>query len=93
MGKVHLTQSLDHYLHDHATEDEMFRLVELCDTSVMEQHWDGYLAWCKTEDGLQYLKGGSKYHEDDPVVAEAVKHMDIDDCRYGYHVPQGFFLR
>ena len=57
---VKLTQSLRHWLwENHRDKIGLIMLghIELL-TEEMEQQ---YLAWCKTEDGKQYLKGGSKY--------------------------------
>lgn len=60
---VRLTQSLSEWLwrnHKDIIHLIMLGHVELF-TPEMEQE---YLAWCLTEDGKQYLKGGSKYEED-----------------------------
>ena len=61
---VRLTQSLAHWLFENHPETLpliMFGHVELL-TDEMRQ---AYIEWCKTDDGKQYLKGGSKYKEDD----------------------------
>lgn len=77
---VKLTQSLEHWLFENHKEKLpliMLGHVELF-TAEMEQE---YFAWCLTEDGNQYLKGGSKYVEEDPAFwnrtdfdPEPVKH-------------------
>lgn len=59
---VRLTQSLQEWLwrnHRELIALIMFGHVELF-TPEMERE---YLAWVQTEDGKQYLKGGSKYIE------------------------------
>jgi hypothetical protein len=38
----------------------MFGHVELFTEEMQKE----YLSWCQTEDGKQYLKGGSKYKEE-----------------------------
>lgn len=61
---VKLTQSLEHWLwinHRDLIPLLMFGHVELF-TKEMQQE---YLAWCQTEEGKKYLKGGSEYKEDD----------------------------
>ena len=60
---VKLTQSLSVWLfmnHKDILPLLMFGHVELF-TPEMQQE---YLAWCQTDEGRQYLKGGSKYKED-----------------------------
>lgn len=59
---VKLTQSLEHWLFENNREILpliMFGHMELF-TAEMEE---AYLEWCKTDEGRQYLKGGSKYEE------------------------------
>ena len=60
---VKLTQSLYQWLWDNHKENIpliMFGHLELF-TEEMQRE---YLAWCLTDEGKQYLKGGSKYKED-----------------------------
>ena len=60
---VKLTQSLAHWLFEnHPTELPliMFGHIEL----LTEEMYKQYIEWCKTDDGKQYLKGGSKYLEE-----------------------------
>ena len=59
---VTLTQSLEHWLFENHKEliaPLMFGHVELFTEEIESE----YLAWCKTDEGKQYLKGGSKYVE------------------------------
>lgn len=37
----------------------MFGHTEL----IINKMWNEYIAWCKTDEGRQYLKGGSKCKE------------------------------
>ncbi len=60
---VKLTQSLEQWLwmnHREILPLIMFGHVELF-TEEMKQE---YLKWCLTDEGKQYLKGGSKYEEE-----------------------------
>lgn len=59
---IRLTQSLREWLwrnHREIIAKVMLGHAEL----ITDEMWNEYLAWCKTEDGKQYLKGGSKYKE------------------------------
>lgn len=38
----------------------MFRHIEL----MTQELYDEYIAWVQTDEGRQYLKGGSKYKEE-----------------------------
>lgn len=58
-----MTQSFEHWCfkyHKDIFVPLMFGHVELF-TNEMEKE---YLAWCLTDEGKQYLKGGSKYNPD-----------------------------
>ena len=60
---VRLTQSLKEWLWQHHREMLPLILsghVELFTPEMKQQ----YLEWCQTEEGRQYLKGGSKYKEE-----------------------------
>lgn len=59
---VKLTQSLNHWLwENHRDKLTLILLGHLEEfTPEMQQ---AYLEWCQTDDGRQYLKGGSKYQE------------------------------
>lgn len=60
---VRLTQSLSHWLFENHKEIMpliMFGHIELFTEEMQKE----YIEWCKTDEGRQYLKGGSKYKED-----------------------------
>lgn len=60
---VKLTQSLEHWLwenHKDIIHLIMFGHIELFTEEMQKE----YIEWCKTDDGKQYLKGGSKYKEE-----------------------------
>lgn len=59
---VKLTQSLREWIwRNHRDKIALIMLghVELFTEEMQAE----YLAWCQTDDGKQYLKGGSKYTE------------------------------
>ena len=59
---VKMTQSFEHWLF--TNHKDIFSLVLFGHTElVTEEMWVDYISWCSTEDGEQYLKGGSKYKE------------------------------
>ena len=59
---VKLTQSLEHWLWEHHRDKIV--LIRLGHTELFtEEMLKEYFEWCKTDDGKQYLKGGSKYKE------------------------------
>ena len=61
---VRLTQSLQHWLFENHKDKlplNMFGHTELFTQEMQKE----YLEWCKTDEGKQYLKGGSKYKEGD----------------------------
>ena len=60
---VRLTQSLEHWLFEN--HKEIMPLIMLGHVELFtEEMQKEYIAWCKTDDGKQYLKGGSKYKEE-----------------------------
>ncbi len=64
---VKLTKSLEHWLsvnHPEIIPLIMFGHVEIFRDEMKKE----YVAWCQTDEGKQYLKGGSKYQEDDGIV-------------------------
>ena len=69
-----LTQSLEHWLFEIYREKLsviMFgHLEEFTDEMKKE-----YLEWCKTDEGKQYLKGGSKYNSEHRSV-KAMKEQE-----------------
>lgn len=61
---IKLTQSLEHWLWENHRDKIgliMFGHIEL----LTDEMYKEYKAWCITDEGRQYLKGGSKYKEDD----------------------------
>ena len=57
---VRLTQSLRQYLWDN--HREILPLVLFGHTELItDEIWKAYIEWCKTDEGKQYLEGGSKY--------------------------------
>lgn len=67
---VKLTQSLSQWLFDN--HREILPLIMFGHTELLtDEMWNEYIAWCKTDEGRQYLKGGSKYNgKDDEYLAE-----------------------
>lgn len=60
---VKLTQSLSKWLFDN--HRDIIPLIMLGHLELFtEEMQEQYLAWCATDDGKQYLKGGSKYKEE-----------------------------
>lgn len=60
---VKLTQSLQHWLwvnHRDKIGLILFGHVELFTPEMNKE----YLAWCQTDEGKKYLKGGSEYKEE-----------------------------
>lgn len=65
---IKLTQSLTHWLfvnHREKLPLIMFGHIEL----LTEEMYDEYLAWVQTDEGRQYLQGGSKYEPDPEAEA------------------------
>lgn len=61
---VRLTQSLNQWLWENHRKS--LPLIMLGHTELFtEEMQQEYLAWCLTDDGKQYLKGGSKYKEEE----------------------------
>ncbi len=59
---IKLTQSFAHWLYENYPDIYtlvLFGHIELVTPAMAK----AYIAWCKTEEGKQYLKGGSKYAE------------------------------
>ncbi len=67
---VKLTQSLEKWLFDN--HRALLPLIMLGHVEFMtDEMWKEYVEWCKTDEGRQYLKGGSKYVPD-PEIEEAM---------------------
>lgn len=61
---VILTQSLQQWLWEN--HPDKIGLIMLGHTELFTAEMQAeYLAWCKTEEGSKYLKGGSEYREDE----------------------------
>lgn len=59
---VKLTKSLEHWLW--INHRDIIGLILLGHTELFTEDMQrDYLEWCKTDEGRQYLKGGSKYKE------------------------------
>lgn len=61
---VKLTQSMAHWLYENHKDIMhliMFGHLELFTEEMARE----YIEWCKTDEGKQYLKGGSKYREEE----------------------------
>ena len=58
---VILTQSLEHWLWEN--HRDIIGLIMFGHTELFtEKMQKEYFEWCQTDDGKQYLKGGSKYN-------------------------------
>lgn len=70
---VKLTQSLSQWLFDN--HREILPLIMFGHTELLTcKMWTEYIEWCKTDEGKQYLKGGSKYNgKDDEYLDEREK--------------------
>lgn len=62
---VELTQSLSHWLFENGYQKEMVLIMFGHTEYLTEEMYSRYIEWCKTEEGEQYLKGGSKYVEEE----------------------------
>lgn len=77
---VILTQSLQHWLwinHPELIALLGFGHVELF-TPEMQQE---YIDWCKTDEGQQYLKGGSRYKPDpevEQILEDAMNDKNLE---------------
>ena len=57
-----LTQSLKKYLENY--HSDIIIPLTFGHTELLTQEiWEEYIDWCQTDEGRQYLKGGSKYNE------------------------------
>lgn len=61
---IKMTQSFRYWLFEN--HNDIFVLVMMGHLEYLTNDmFEQYLAWCQTDDGKQYLKGGSKYKEED----------------------------
>ena len=59
-----LTQSLEVFLANNYLS--ILPLVILGhEELITDEIWKEYIEWCQTDEGMQYLKGGSKYKGDE----------------------------
>ena len=59
---VKLTASLEHWLM--VNHFEKIPLIMLGHIELLTQEmWDSYIEWCQTDEGKEYLEGGSKYRK------------------------------
>lgn len=60
---VKLTQSLTEYLEEY--HRDIIVPLTFGHTELLTQEiWGEYIDWCQTDEGRQYLKGGSKYDDE-----------------------------
>ena len=59
---ITLTQSFEHWLFENHREKLPLILLGHIEEFTAEMQKE-YIEWCKTDEGKQYLKGGSKYKE------------------------------
>ncbi len=60
---VEMTQSFEHWMLEN--HKDIIGLVFLGHTElVTDEMYQEYLDWCKTEEGMSYLKGGENYKEE-----------------------------
>lgn len=61
---VRLTQSLQRWLQ--INHPQLIPLIMFGYTELMTREmWQTYVDWCLTEEGMQYLKGGKRYKEEE----------------------------
>ena len=61
---VKLTQSLEHWLWEN--HKDKIGLIMFGHTELLtDKMWAEYIEWCNTDEGKQYLVGGSKYKDDE----------------------------
>ena len=57
---VKMTASFEYWLW--VNHQDKFGLVLLGHIELITQEmWDAYIEWCQTDEGKEYLEGGSKY--------------------------------
>lgn len=69
-----LTQSLEHFLFQFY-KDKLVTISFGHIEDFTEEMRKEYLEWCKTDEGKQYLEGGSKYNPEHRSV-KAMKRSD-----------------
>ena len=59
---VKMTASFEHWLW--VNHQNKFGLIMLGHIELITQKmWDAYIEWCQTDEGKEYLEGGSKYRK------------------------------
>lgn len=75
---VTLTQSLEHWLW--ANHREIIPLIYFGHIELLtEKMYEEYLAWCKTDEGKQYLVGGSKYDPNHASVKAMSQSTEVEN--------------
>lgn len=59
---IQLTQSLEHWLFENHADKIGLILMGHTELLTKEMYTE-YIEWCKTEEGMSYLKGGNNYKE------------------------------
>ena len=62
---VKLTKSLEHWLWENHRDIIVPLILFGCTELLAPEMNKEYLAWCQTDEGRKYLKGGSEYKEGD----------------------------
>ena len=71
---IYLTQSLQYWLFMNLPDKVGLILFGNLEMFTEEMH-NNYIAWCKTDEGKQFLEGGSKY---DPNHISVKKRREIE---------------
>lgn len=74
---VRLTQSLEHWLFENYKEKLSLIMFGHLEEFTIEMQKE-YLEWCKTDEGKQYLEGGSKHNKEHASV-KILKNGDNND--------------
>ena len=76
---IHMTQSLEYWLFFNYRADLPLILFGHAELFTPEKRKE-YEAWCQTEEGRSYLKGGSKYDENHPGNKLVERLYDRERC-------------
>ena len=60
---VEMTQSLKRYMWEFHRKE--YALVLFGHTEIVDEYWDDYISWCRTDEGRSYLEGGINYMDGD----------------------------
>jgi hypothetical protein len=76
---IKMTQSMEHWLFEN--HRDIFVSIMLGHLELFTQEMQKeYFEWCKTDEGKQYLKGGSKYnpeHKGNKALDEMVSEGNV----------------